>query len=182
MRYASIDTCEICNGSGFGVSLFVQGCHFHCKGCFNRETWPFTGGHVWTPQREQEFFGLIARPYIRRVSILGGEPLARENRDAVLTLLLHIRHDFPDKAIWVYTGYPWEDLMADADNTPHLILHNCDVVVDGRFMENLRDLTLPFRGSSNQRVIDAKASVASGEIVLWEPKNWPPARRQGGKT
>lgn len=168
MRYALMRQMDVSNGAGLGVALFVQGCHFHCKGCFNRDTWPFTGGENWTPAAERQFMSLVARPYIRRVSILGGEPLARENREAVLRLILHLRHDFPDKKIWVYTGYPWEEVVDGADNTMHLIANHVDVIVDGRFVEELRDLTLPFRGSSNQRIIDCKKSLAEGHVVLWQ--------------
>ena len=164
MRYAQIRKMDISNGEGIGVSLFVQGCHFHCNGCFNIETWDFNGGKEWTKEVENEFLDLIDRPYIKRVSVLGGEPLADENVDDVLKLLIEIKTNYPDKEIWLYTGYTIEDLTNkfveyqytpfayDADKwlTRYEIISKCDVLVDGRFEEDKKDLSLKFRGSSNQ--------------------------------
>ena len=111
MRYAQIRSMDISNGEGVGVSLFVQGCPFHCKNCFNSETWDFNGGKEWTEETKNKFMELIDRPYIRRVSILGGEPLHENNLSEVLSLVKEIREKFPDKTIWLYTGYSIEDIV-----------------------------------------------------------------------
>ena len=183
MRYAKIDDCEICNGSGVGVSLFVQGCYSHCKGCFNPETWDFNGGQEWTEEVQNKFLDLIDRPFIKRVSILGGEPLAYDNLPDVYDIIKLIKNKFSDKKIWLYTGYTLScganergELLGDFANADigwdngllrNHIIRNCDVVVDGAYKEELRDLTLAFRGSSNQRVIDVKQTIQEKQIVLY---------------
>ena len=179
MRYAQITPFEVCNGKGAGVSLFVQGCHFHCKGCFNTDSWDFCGGKEWTKEIEDKFFELVGRPYIKRISILGGEPLVDENVISVFNLVKRLKIKFPDKSIWLYTGYKWEGVLHPVvtdDFNPERdiiidhrrnVVEMCDVVIDGRFIESLRDLTLKFRGSSNQRVIDVKESLRKNEIVLY---------------
>lgn len=146
MRYASIRDMDISNGRGIGVALFVQGCHFHCKNCFNQTTWSFQEGKLWTPDIENKFFYLISRPYIERVSFLGGEPLANENYDTILNLAKKIG----DKKKWCYTGYTLEELKTNGKDE---ILKYIDVLVDGRYVDELRDLNLEFRGSSNQRIL-----------------------------
>lgn len=176
MRYNSIDKFEVCNGIGVGVSLFVQGCPFHCKNCFNQETWDFDGGQEWTPKVQKEFLSLIERPYITRVSILGGEPLAYENLPDIYDLIKRIRENFPDKKIWLWTGNTL--FINDFDNSVDVgwdngllrnyILCLCDYVIDGQFIDELKDLTLSFRGSSNQRIIDVQKTLKTGEIVLWK--------------
>lgn len=154
MRYADIVEFDVNNGDGIGMSLFVQGCPFHCKGCFNQETWDFKGGKQWTSKEEERLFKLIERPYIQRISILGGEPLCKENRSEVWNIINKIRILFGlKKKIWVFSGYTYEDLKAESDNNIDNILDNIDVLVDGRFVESLKDVTLAFRGSSNQRII-----------------------------
>lgn len=180
MRYAQITPFEVCNGKGAGVSLFTQGCHFHCKGCFNQEAWDFDGGKEWTEEIEEKFFELIGRPYIKRVTILGGEPLVNVNVSDVLAIVKKIRTKYPDKKIWIYTAYKWEHIfnpVVTDDFNPKRdqviedrksLVELCDVLVDGRFVEALKDLTLKFRGSSNQRVIDVKRSLEEGEVVLFE--------------
>ena len=174
MRYAQITPFEICNGKGAGVSLFTQGCHFRCKGCFNQKTWDFDGGKEWTEEIKNKFFKLIDRPYIKRVSILGGEPLANENVSEVFNLIEEIKNKFPDKSIWLYTGYSLEDIIEPKNcklNEIHLlratIVKMCDVLVDGRYVDGLKDLTLKFRGSSNQRVIDVQETLKESKIVLY---------------
>lgn len=179
MRYAQITPFEVCNGKGAGVSLFVQGCHFHCNGCFNQESWDFCSGKEWTEEVESKFFELIGRPYIKRVTILGGEPLADENVDDVLDLIVKIRNKFPNKSIWLYTGYKWDSVfypVVTDDFNPKrdmiidhrkIIVRLCDVLIDGRFVEELKDLTLEFRGSSNQRIIDIERSLTENKIVLY---------------
>lgn len=111
MRYASIRNLDISNGENVGVSLFVQGCPFHCHNCFNSNTWDFNGGKEWTPQIKERFIQLIDRPYIKRISFLGGECLADQNLHEVLQLIKEIRNLFPNKTIWLYTGYSWENIM-----------------------------------------------------------------------
>ena len=164
MRYAQIRSMDISNGTGIGVSLFVQGCHFHCKDCFNSETWDFSGGKPWTEDSKKIFLISVLRAYIERVSILGGEPLADENFSDVLDLVQTIHERFPEKKIWIYTGYTWEELLNDEQKKE--ILLYIDVLVDGRFQTDLKDLSLKFKGSSNQRVIDVQESLKSKEVIL----------------
>lgn len=181
MRYASIRSLDISNGEGVGVSLFVQGCPFHCKNCFNSETWDFNGGKEWTEETKNKFIKLIDRPYINRISVLGGEPLAEQNLDEVLSLIKEICISFHDKTIWLYTGYDFDLLnskyneykytpfAANADDwlTRWEIISNIDVLVDGEYIDEQKDLTLKWRGSKNQRVIDVKQSLAQNKIVLY---------------
>lgn len=179
MRYAQIRYMDISNGENIGVSLFVQGCCFepHCKGCFNPETWDFNNGNRWTEDVQKGFFDLINKPYIKRVSILGGEPLSEQHLSDLLNLILEIRTSFPNKTIWLYTGYTWEQIMYSAicdtlqeDYPPLLrqeIIKNCDVLVDGRYVDGLRNITLKWRGSSNQRVIDVQKSLQEKKIILY---------------
>lgn len=182
IRYAQIRNLDISNGEGVGVSLFVQGCHFRCKNCFNQIAWDFNGGKEWTQEVEAEFLKLIDRPYIKRVSVLGGEPLASENLNGVLELIKKIRDLFPQKTIWMFTGfdfnllqdqfkqYQYTPFSSDANEwlTRWEIVSLVDILVDGRFEESKKDLSLQFRGSSNQRIIDIKQSLATNQIVLWE--------------
>ncbi|MBC5745940.1 anaerobic ribonucleoside-triphosphate reductase activating protein [Lachnospiraceae bacterium MD308] len=179
MRYASIRSMDISNGEGIGVALFVQGCPFkpHCRGCFNPETWDFDGGKEWTAESKDKLIKLASRPYIKRLSILGGEPLANENLDGVLDLVNEIRILFPQKTIWLYSGYTWEQLFEDdkfdieggicENQTRRAIVLSTDVFIDGRYVDSQKDLTLKWRGSKNQKVIDVKKSIQQGEVVLW---------------
>lgn len=181
MRYASIRELDISNGEGVGVALFVQGCPFnpHCHNCFNPDTWDFNGGKEWTPEVEDKLIELANRPYIKRLSILGGEPLADENLDGVLHLVNRFRLSFQNKTIWIYSGYTWNQIMnpvvtsdfnPERDEVIHKrqeIVKQCTVMVDGRYIDSQRDITLKWRGSSNQRVIDIQQSLQKGEIVLW---------------
>ena len=150
MRYAQIRDLDISNGEGVGVSLFLQGCHFHCKNCFNPETWDPTGGKEWTLEIEKKFLDLIKRPYIKRVSILGGEPL--DQPDEVANLMKKIRELKPEIKIWLYSGYKFEDIFLEDFEC----LKYVDVLVDGQFESDKKDLSLAFRGSSNQRIIQLK--------------------------
>ena len=183
MRYASIRSLDISNGEGVGVSLFVQGCDRHCFNCFNPDTWDFNGGKEWTEETKNKFIKLIDRPYINRISVLGGEPLAEQNLDEVLSLIKEIRISFPKKTIWLYTGFEWNSLMAkicqptfpdekfEHDRNIHMkrqkIISNVDILVDGEYIDEQRDITLKWRGSSNQRVIDVKQSLTQNKIVLY---------------
>lgn len=157
MRYASIRTMDVSDGEGVGCSLFVQGCHFHCKNCFNQSTWDFNGGKEWTKATKEKFLELVNRPYITRVSILGGEPLADENIEDVSDLISQIPLN---KKVWLYTGYVYENMDSDRK----LVSNSVDVLVDGQFIDELKDMNLPFRGSSNQRLIDIKKTLDSFKI------------------
>ena len=180
MNYASIREMDISNGEGVGVALFVQGCHLHCYNCFNSEIWDFNGGKEWNEDIKEKFLKLIDKPYIKRVTILGGEPLANENLEAVLSLTKEIRILYPDKTIWIYSGYTWNQIMHPVitnDFNPARdklikmrkeIVANCDVLIDGRYVDELRDITLHWRGSSNQRVIDIQKTLKSNSIILYE--------------
>lgn len=174
MRYAKIREMDISNGDGVGVSLFVQGCHFHCKGCFNHETWDFDDGRQWTQDIEEKFIKLASKPYIKRVSILGGEPMADENVESVYRLITRLKSMYLQKQVWLYTGYTWESIMNSDSSKPKDLyriraLAAADVVVDGQFQLDKQDLfneKIVFAGSTNQRVIDVEKSVISGKIVL----------------
>ena len=177
MRYASIRSLDISNGEGVGVSLFVQGCDRHCFNCFNSETWDFNGGKEWTEEAKNKFMELIDRPYIRRISVLGGEPLAEQNLDEVLSLIKEIRISFPEKTIWLYTGYSYSEIFRGQSSClsqeglnnfkRREIIKLCDVVVDGEYIDEQKDLALKFRGSKNQHVIDVKQSLAQNKMVLY---------------
>ena len=174
MKYASIRELDISNGESVGVALFVQGCPFnpHCHNCFNPETWDFNGGKEWTKDVEKEFLNLIKRPYIKRISFLGGEPLAEQNLDDILNLVNEIRPSFPNKNIWLYSGYTWESIFfvfgLDISNNSKRreIIRKCNIMVDGKYIDSKRDVSLKWRGSSNQRVIDIQKTLQRGEIVL----------------
>lgn len=177
IRYASIRELDISNGEGVGISLFVQGCpEPHCKNCFNPETWDFNGGKEWTEETEQKFFKLIDRPYIKRISILGGEPLANQNLDGVLRLTEKIRVSFPNKTIWLYSGYSWNSIfscgitqmdLTQNEITRQEILRNVDVFVDGQYIDELRDISLAYRGSKNQNLIDVRQTLKQNRMVLY---------------
>lgn len=149
MRYALMREMDISNGAFVGVSLFVQGCHFHCKNCFNEETWDFKGGHEWTQETKDKFLELMNKPYIKRVSILGGEPLTEENVEDVVDLMKTIKEKYPDKDIWVYSGYTMPAIKRRRLDD---VLKYADVIIDGQYIDELRDIRLKWRGSSNQRI------------------------------
>lgn len=179
MNYAQIRSMDISNGEGIGVSLFVQGCDFHCKNCFNSETWEFSKGQEWNDKTKNQFLKLIEKPFIQRVSILGGEPLHPKNVQNVLKIVDEIRVSYPAKNIWLYTGYTWEQIMhpviTDINSEQLKMLQmrkelasKCDVLIDGRYIDELRDVSLHWRGSSNQRVINVQETLKQNQIVLWE--------------
>lgn len=166
MKYAKIRKMDISNGEGVRVSLFVQGCSFHCKNCFNQETWDFNGGKEFTTAEIQKIIELADKDYIAGLSILGGEPLHNNNVDEVFHIVATFKEKFPNKDIWLWTGFKFEDAIKDSKRK--FILRNIDVLVDGQFEEDKKDLTLKWRGSSNQRVIDCKKSLAENKIILKE--------------
>lgn len=153
MRYNTIKQLDIANGPGCRVSLFIQGCTFNCPGCFNTVAKDFDGGTEFTDQTLHLILELLKPSHISGLSILGGEPLHPRNREATLDLVKKVRAAAPDKSIWLWTGYLWEDVAAD------VIGSGIDVLVDGQFNEELKDLRLMYRGSSNQRVIDVSTST-----------------------
>ena len=161
MKYAKIDKFEIVNGEGIGISLYTQGCRFHCKNCFNSELWEYTKGKEWNSEVEDYLVSLLSHDYIDRISFLGGEPLSDENLEDLDNLLSRIRKECPSKKIWMYTGYTYEVIK---DRLSY-ILKNIDVLVDGLYIDELRDLKLEFRGSSNQRVIDIQSTIKCNEVI-----------------
>lgn len=167
MRYADIKMADIANGPGVRVSLFVQGCDFKCDDCFNPETWDFAGGQLFDNGAFEKMTQQLENSYIRGVSILGGEPLHKWNVSTVHVLCQHLRDCYPDKSIWIYTGYTWENLNA----AQKALLPLIDVLVDGQFVTNAKVIDLRFRGSTNQRIIDVKKSLAADKVVLWEDAN-----------
>ena len=181
IRYAQIRECDVSNGEGVGVALFVQGCNFHCYNCFNKDTWDFNGGKEWTPEVEDKFIELANRPYIKRISLLGGECLADENLDGVLNLVNKIRLLMPEKTIWIYSGFTWESIMwSRMPHPPHHssedflhwnqrneIVSKCYVLVDGRYIDSQRNIQLKYRGSENQRVIDIQESLKQNKVILY---------------
>ena len=161
MRYAQIRSLDISNGEGVGIALYTQGCRFHCKNCFNSELWDYTKGKEWSSEVEDYLVSLLSRDYIDRISFLGGEPLSEENLEDLDNLLNRIRKECPSKKIWMYTGYTYEVIK---DRLSY-ILKNIDVLVDGLYVDELRDLKLEFRGSSNQRVIDVQKTIKCNEVI-----------------
>lgn len=160
MRYGKINKTDIANGPGVRVSLFVSGCRNRCKGCFNPETWSFDYGESFTMRTIEEILEALSPDYIAGLSILGGDPFESENILGVLELCYEAKRLYPDKTIWIYTGYLYEDLK----DLP--IMEYIDVLVDGPFIEALKDISLKFKGSSNQRIIDVQASRSSGSVKL----------------
>jgi len=170
MNYCEIKNADMANGLGMRVSLFVSGCTHHCKGCFNQEAWDFNYGKPFTEETIKYILELIDKPYIHGLTILGGEPMHPSNQIDVLKLIVEFRNKFEfEKDIWVYTGYTFEELMTrvdNGDNTADNIVAQIDVLVDGRFELEKKDISLQYRGSSNQRIIDMVETCNQGKIVL----------------
>ena len=173
MNYATIKKCDIANGEGIRVSLFVSGCTHHCKNCFNQVAWDFAYGNSFTEETEKEIFAELEKSYVNGLSLLGGEPFEPQNQAALLPFVKRVREKFPSKNIWCYTGFTFDEerflLKEEKKNAPQTreLLENIDVLVDGAFIEELKDISLSFRGSSNQRVIDLKKTRETGKIVLY---------------
>lgn len=174
------DTNELCrhkkadvaNGLGVRVSLFVSGCHHHCKDCFNSEAWDFNYGNKFTEKEEERIMNELDHPYVAGLTLLGGEPLEHVNQQGILPLVKKVKEKFPDKNIWCYTGYEFDkDVMGKMYNewkeTPELLSY-IDVMVDGKFEEDKKDIKLRFRGSSNQRIIDVQKSLKEHKVVMYE--------------
>lgn len=156
------------DGEGVRNSLYVSGCMFHCEGCYNKATWSFKAGVPYTTELEERIMADLAQPYVQGLTLLGGEPFL--NTGFLIPLVKRIRRELPDKDIWSWTGYTWEELMLETPDKLEL-LHLVDILVDGRFELAKKNFLLQFRGSSNQRIIDVKKSLASNQVVIWENLN-----------
>ena len=173
MNYATIKWTDIANGEGVRISLFVSGCTHRCRNCFNEVAWDFTYGDLFDETVENKIIQELASSYIAGVSLLGGEPLEPQNQKALLPFIKKIKNAYPDKTIWCYTGFVFDEksglLKETQKNTEWTkeLISMFDVLVDGAYIEELKDIRLKFRGSSNQRVIDVKKTLAKGECVLY---------------
>ena len=172
MYYADIKKADVANGIGVRISLFVSGCTHHCKGCFNEEAWDFHYGNEFTEKEIEKIIDLMDHSYIAGLTLLGGEPLEHVNQQGILPLLRKVKEKFPDKNIWCYSGYNFEDdimgkMYKEWKETPELLSY-LDVLVDGEFEEDKKDIKLRFRGSSNQRIIDVKKSLKENKTVLFD--------------
>ena len=169
MNYATIKNCDFANGPGVRVSLFVSGCTHRCKGCFNEVAWDFQYGEPFTGETVEQILDMLRPSYIRGLTLLGGEPFEPRNQGAVVELLRRIKAELPEKSIWAFSGYLFEkDILSGRLGDCREYLSYLDVLVDGPFIEEKKNLSLRFRGSENQRLIDVKASLAAGETVLWQ--------------
>lgn len=170
MNYGTIKSPDIANGPGCRVSLFVSGCRHHCKGCFQPETWDFNFGLLYTEEIKDNILQKLSPDYIEGLTILGGEPMEPENQKDICELILAAKKTYPEKNIWVYSGYTFEELKQPGHTKTEYtdtILNNIDVLVDGEFIETEKNLRLIFRGSSNQRLIDVKQTNKTGAIVIY---------------
>lgn len=169
MNYADIRPIDVANGPGVRVSIFVSGCTHHCKECFNPETWDFGYGQPFGEEQIREILNDLSKPYIHGLSILGGEPFEPQNQGAVLELVRRVREEFPEKDIWCYSGYLFENLAAGQVGAhSRTLLGLLDVLVDGPFVLEQKELSLRFRGSANQRLIDVPASLEAGQVLIWD--------------
>ena len=169
MNYATIKNCDIANGPGVRVSLFVSGCTHRCPGCFNEVAWDFDYGQPFTEETIETILNMLRPAYIRGLTLLGGEPFEPRNQGAVLELLRRIKQEMPEKSIWAFSGYLFEkDILSGRLGDTSEYLSYLDVLVDGPFVEEKKNLSLRFRGSENQRLIDVKKTLAAGEVILWQ--------------
>jgi anaerobic ribonucleoside-triphosphate reductase activating protein len=172
MYYGNIKNCDIANGVGVRVTLFVSGCTNRCQGCFQPETWSFTYGEPFTTETEDRLLDMLAPSFINGLTLLGGDPFEPDNQRALVPFLERVRARYPQKDIWAFSGFEYEDMLRVGCH-PHCevterMLELLDVLVDGPFVENLKDISLRFRGSSNQRLIDLKKTRQAGVITLWD--------------
>ena len=175
MNYGEIKNFDIANGEGVRVSLFVSGCTHHCKNCFNKDTWSFDYGEPFTKETEDKIIKELTPDYISGLSLLGGEPFEPSNQEGLIKLLRRVKAELPDKNIWCYTGYLFDKELlgnsrARCEYTDEMLSY-IDVLVDGEFVQELYSITLQFRGSSNQRIIDVKKSLAEGKVIEYKPKS-----------
>ena len=169
MNYATIKNCDIANGPGVRVSLFVSGCTHRCPGCFNEVAWDFNYGEPFTEQTIESILEMLRPSYIKGLTLLGGEPFEPQNQAAVVKLLRRIKEELPEKSIWAFSGYLFEkDMLSGRIGDVSEYLSYLDVLVDGPFVQAKKNLSLRFRGSENQRIIDVKASLAAGKTILWD--------------
>lgn len=164
MKYQKIETCDVANGIGLGIVFWCQGCDVHCPGCHNPSTWNYDDGYVFTDKAKNQIYSELQNPWITRITFSGGHPLDPANKPEVIELIRDIRTRFPTKSIWLYTGYVWESFKSEE------WVKDVDVIVDGPFILAQRDITLPYRGSKNQRIIDVKKSLQTNQIVLLDVK------------
>lgn len=174
MKYAKIKKCDVANGPGVRVSLFVSGCNHHCKNCFNREAWDFNYGKEFTEDEQNEIIEDLKPEYITGLTLLGGEPFERTNQEGLVPLIKKVKEKYPNKKIWCYTGFTFDNqiigemIKKEGRKTTKEMLENIDYIVDGKFIEELKDPKLRFKGSSNQRIIDVKKSLRENKIINWE--------------
>ena len=173
MNYGQIYFSDIANGIGCRTALFVSGCTHHCKGCFNEATWDFNYGKEFTKEVEDSIVESLKPVYIKGITILGGEPMELSNQKVIMPLISRIKKEVPKADIWIYSGYLWEELTDENNTRCHgedtfKILEMIDVLVDGEFMLEKKDISLKFKGSSNQRIIDVKKSLKSGVVEILE--------------
>ena len=178
MNYATIKNCDIANGPGVRVSLFVSGCTHRCKGCFNEVAWDFDYGQPFTQETEDKILAMLAPDYIQGITLLGGEPFEPQNQPSLVKLLRRIKDTYPHKSIWAFSGYLFENMLAGRVGDGKVcrqFLSMVDVLVDGPFVEEKKNLMLRFRGSENQRLIDVPASLKENAVVLWQ--DWQTERK-----
>ena len=171
MNYGAIKKCDIANGVGVRTVLFVSGCTHHCKGCFQPETWNFDYGERYTKETEDEIIESLRPDYVDGITLLGGEPFEPENQRELVKLLRRIKKELPQKTVWSFSGYTYEELTGDSRavcEVTNEMLSMLDVLVDGEFVEAKSNISLRFRGSENQRLIDMNKTRKEGKIVLWD--------------
>jgi anaerobic ribonucleoside-triphosphate reductase activating protein len=173
LNYANIKKYDIANGPGIRLSLFVSGCRHHCLNCFNQEAWDFNYGKPFTEETENEILQELSKQPYKGMTLLGGEPMEPENQEVLAPFIEKYKQLYPDKTLWLFSGFTLEQLLEIAKKNPNTmrILKNVDVLVDGKFMEELKDISLLFRGSSNQRLIDLKTTLNNNNIVLWKDEH-----------
>ena len=179
MNYATIKNCDIANGPGVRVSLFVSGCTHRCPGCFNEVAWDFDYGEPFTQETIDAILKMLEPAHIKGLTLLGGEPFEPRNQEPIVALLRQIKDKYPDKSVWAFSGYLFDrDILSGRLGQWEITreyLSYLDVLVDGPFVLEKKDLNLRFRGSANQRIIDVPASLAAGEVVLWQ--DWQGERK-----
>ncbi len=176
MNYAEIKNCDIANGPGVRVSLFVSGCTHHCPGCFNAVAWDFNYGKPFTQDTIDSILTMLRPAHVKGLTLLGGEPFEPRNQGAIVELLRQVKKDLPGKSIWAFSGYLFDkDILSGRLGDTREYLSYLDVLVDGPFIEAKKNLSLRFRGSENQRLIDVPESLKRGEVVLWQ--DWQGEKR-----
>ena len=181
MYYGEIKNCDIANGEGVRVTLFVSGCTNHCEHCFQPQTWDFCYGQPFTEETQARLLEMLSPAYIQGLTLLGGEPFEPENQRALLPFLRRVRAAYPEKTVWAFSGFTYEELTRPSSHpcceVTEALLSLLDVLVDGRYVEALKDISLRFRGSRNQRVIDLKKTRATGTVVLLPDPERTPIRK-----